>query len=116
MAKSTRSLPLLKTLKAKLIAAFGAVLITLAVIGLTSYLALTTASDGFKNYRELARDSNLAGILQSNMLMVRMNVKDFLLTGSQKDINQYDDYFKEVRKSAESRRQRNQQTRKGRDG
>ncbi|CCN45462.1 putative Methyl-accepting chemotaxis protein (MCP) fused with PAS/PAC domain [Vibrio nigripulchritudo MADA3029] len=96
MAKSTRSLPLLKTLKAKLIAAFGAVLITLAVIGLTSYLALTTASDGFKNYRELARDSNLAGILQSNMLMVRMNVKDFLLTGSQKDINQYDDYFKEV--------------------
>nr|WP_104402706.1 methyl-accepting chemotaxis protein [Vibrio penaeicida] len=96
MENTTRSLQLLKTLKAKLIAAFTAVLLTLAIIGLTSYLALTTASDGFKNYRELARDSNLAGILQSNMLMVRMNVKDFLLTGSQKDIDQYNDYFQEV--------------------
>ncbi|MBD1558784.1 PAS domain-containing protein [Vibrio sp. S9_S30] len=101
MENATRSLQLLKTLKAKLIAAFAVVLLTLAIIGLTSYLALTTASDGFKNYRELARDSNLAGILQSNMLMVRMNLKDFLLTGSQKDIEEYNDYLKEVERLLE---------------
>ncbi|ESP92197.1 MULTISPECIES: methyl-accepting chemotaxis protein [Pseudoalteromonas] len=87
---------LISTLRAKLIAAFSAVMITLAVIGFISYFALKMASDGFKDYRELARDSNLAGILQSNMLMVRMNVKDFLLTGSDKDIQQYDEYFTQV--------------------
>ncbi|KZN38098.1 methyl-accepting chemotaxis protein [Pseudoalteromonas luteoviolacea] len=88
----------LSTLQSKLIAAFSAVMVTLAIIGLISFFALKTASDGFKDYRELARDSNLAGILQSNMLMVRMNVKDFLLTGSDKDINQYNQYFVEVEK------------------
>ncbi|KZN61786.1 hypothetical protein N473_22020 [Pseudoalteromonas luteoviolacea CPMOR-1] len=95
MAKS-KQLTIFSTLHAKLIAAFSAVMITLAVIGFISYFALKMASDGFKDYRELARDSNLAGILQSNMLMVRMNVKDFLLTGSDKDIRQYDEYFTQV--------------------
>lgn len=57
---------------------------------------MKSADDGFKSYRELARDSNLASTLQSNMLMVRMNVKDFLLTGSDKDIRQYTQYFDEV--------------------
>ncbi|KZN30520.1 hypothetical protein N480_06065 [Pseudoalteromonas luteoviolacea S2607] len=89
---------LLSTLRSKLIAAFSAVMVTLAIIGLISFFALKTASDGFKDYRELARDSNLAGILQSNMLMVRMNVKDFLLTGSDKDIQQYSQYFTQVEK------------------
>ncbi|MCF6438755.1 methyl-accepting chemotaxis protein [Pseudoalteromonas luteoviolacea] len=95
MTKS-KQLTLFSTLRAKLIAAFSAVMITLAVIGFISYFALKMASDGFKDYRELARDSNLAGILQSNMLMVRMNVKDFLLTGSEKDIRQYNEYFTQV--------------------
>lgn len=98
MDTKTSSFTLLTSLRAKLILAFSAVMVILAVIGFTSYLALKTASDGFKSYRELARDSNLAGILQSNMLMVRMNVKDFLLTGSDKDIEQYSQYFTEVDK------------------
>lgn len=32
------------------------------------------------------------------MLMVRMNVKDFLLTGSEKDLREYNQYFKQVDK------------------
>lgn len=96
MASTRSSFNLLTSLRAKLIGAFSAVMIILAIIGLTSFFALKSASDGFKDYRELARDSNLAGILQSNMLMVRMNVKDFLLTGSNKDIEQYTQYFNDV--------------------
>ena len=96
MDTATPSYGIFHTLKAKLIFAFTLILLILAAIGFTAYLALKSADDGFKSYRELARDSNLASTLQSNMLMVRMNVKDFLLTGSDKDIRQYTQYFDEV--------------------
>jgi methyl-accepting chemotaxis protein len=44
----------------------------------------------------MARDANLAGRLQANMLMVRMNVKDFIITGSDKDLEQYNQYLKKM--------------------
>ncbi|WP_404391053.1 methyl-accepting chemotaxis protein [Pseudoalteromonas phenolica] len=96
MDTATHSSGIFKTLKAKLISAFTVMLIILAAIGLTAYWALKSADEGFNSYRELARDSNLASTLQSNMLMVRMNVKDFLLTGSNQDIQEYGQYFNEV--------------------
>lgn len=96
MDTDIHSMNIFKSLKAKLTSAFTIILLILAGIGLTAYLALTSADEGFKGYRELARDSNLASTLQSNMLMVRMNVKDFLLTGSDKDINEYNQYFNKV--------------------
>ena len=96
MDTAAPSYGIFNTLKAKLIFAFTLILLILAAIGFTAYLVFKSADDGFKSYRELARDSNLASTLQSNMLMVRMNVKDFLLTGSDKDIRQYTQYFDEV--------------------
>ncbi|WNO08422.1 methyl-accepting chemotaxis protein [Teredinibacter sp. KSP-S5-2] len=96
MNKAAINLNIFNTLLAKLIASFAVVLLMLAIIGSTAYFALKHASGGFKEYRELARDSNLAGVLQSNMLMVRMNVKDFLLTGDEKEIAHYNNYFGEV--------------------
>ncbi|MDH3392419.1 MAG: methyl-accepting chemotaxis protein [Desulfobulbaceae bacterium] len=71
---------------------FGAVLLLLMIISFFSYKGMKTAADGFQEYRGLARDTNLTGRLQANMLMVRMNVKDFIITGSDKDIQQYEDY------------------------
>ena len=38
----------------------------------------------------------LAGRLQANMLMVRMNVKDFIITGSYKDLQEYADYYRRM--------------------
>ncbi|MDT8445418.1 MAG: methyl-accepting chemotaxis protein [bacterium] len=64
-------------------------LLTLAAMG---YFGLKSVYEGFVEYRGLARTSNLAGSLESNMLMVRMNVKDFLITGSQKDVEQFESY------------------------
>jgi len=81
------------TLKSKLVIGFSIVLLLLVVISLTGYTALNTAASGFGNYREMARDNNLSGRLQANMLMVRMNVKDFIVTGSEKDEKQYHDYY-----------------------
>ena len=70
----------------RLIWGFGALLLLLVMVSGISYLVVRSASSGFTGYREMARDANLAGRLQANMLMVRMNVKDFIITGSYKDL------------------------------
>ncbi len=45
------------------------------------------------NYRSLARETNIIGRIQANMLMVRMNVKDFQITGSEQDKKQFEEYI-----------------------
>lgn len=80
-------------LKTKIISGFGFTLFLIVLIGIIAIIQFKSASNGFSEYRGLARDTNLAGRLQANMLMVRMNVKDFLITGSNKDITEYDTYL-----------------------
>jgi methyl-accepting chemotaxis protein len=85
-------------LATKLYVGFGVILLLLIVIGFAGWNALNTASHGFTEYREMARDSNLSGLLEADMLMVRMNVKDFLITGSEKDKHEYEEHSKEMHK------------------
>jgi len=84
-------------LSSKLSIGFGAVLGLLLILAGTAFWALQNSSNGFSLYRGLARDTNLSGRLQANMLMVRMNVKDFIITGSDQDIKQFDEYFNKMR-------------------
>ncbi|MBW1779640.1 MAG: MCP four helix bundle domain-containing protein [Deltaproteobacteria bacterium] len=84
------------TVGKKIILGFSAVLLLLVIVGLAAYNGLITASNGFTEYREMARDTNLTGRLQANMLMVRMNVKDFIITGSDQDLQQYQDHLKKM--------------------
>jgi methyl-accepting chemotaxis protein len=80
-------------LRTKILLGFIALVVVFAIAIVISLLALETAAAGFEEYRGLARDTNLSGRLQANMLMVRMNVKDFIITHSDTDIQQYDDYY-----------------------
>ncbi len=80
-------------LKSLLTLGFGIVVLMFLIATGTSYLGLNSANDGFKDYRGLARASDLSGRLQANMLMVRMNVKDYLITKSDNDIQQYNEYL-----------------------
>lgn len=84
-------------LSAKLMLGFGSVLGLLLILAVISFWALENSSEGFTQYRGLATDTNLSGRLQANMLMVRMNVKDFILTGSEEDLKEYDDYYAKMR-------------------
>ncbi|WP_319761825.1 methyl-accepting chemotaxis protein [Maridesulfovibrio sp.] len=84
-------------LSAKLMLGFGSVLGLLLILAVISFKALDDSSEGFTQYRGLAKITNLSGRLQANMLMVRMNVKDFILTGSDRDLKQFDDYFSKMR-------------------
>lgn len=76
---------------------FAATLTLLTIVAISSFYGTNRAEDMFTSYRNLARDSNLAATLQSEMLMVRMNVKDFIITGSDKDVQQYQDYLAKLK-------------------
>ena len=71
-------------------------LIVLAFVGTTAYFALTSASTGFGEYRSLARATNAVGRVQANMLMVRMNVKNFIISSDEKDKQQFELFLKKT--------------------
>jgi methyl-accepting chemotaxis protein len=75
---------------------FGLVILLLIIISIVSWRGLSGVVDGFVEYRALARDTNLAGRLQSDMLMLRLNVKDFIITQSEKDVRQYREYYAQM--------------------
>ncbi len=84
------------TIGKKIVLGFSLILSLLVAIGGVSYWALSAADGGFMDYRGMARDTNLAGRLQANMLMVRMNVKDYLISGSDKSLKEFGDSFKKM--------------------
>lgn len=83
-------------MKTKIISGFSIVVILIITIGVVSMVQFEASSNGFIEYRVLARDTNLAGRLQANMLMVRMNVKNFIITGSEKDYISYHEYLSKM--------------------
>ena len=83
-------------LSTKLIVGFSSIVILLLIISLFSYLTINDSGNHFTSYRSLAKETNLSGRIQANMLMVRMNVKDYIITGSDLDLEQYNDYLKKT--------------------
>ncbi len=84
------------TIKMKLIVSFTIIAMLVSILAAYSMYGVDKASDGFSRYRDLATDSVLAGRVQANMLMVRMNVKDFLQTPVQKEIDEFEGYYKKT--------------------
>lgn len=81
-----------------IIGGFSALIILLLTVGSIAFFALKNASEGFTGYREMARDSNLSSNVQASMLMVRMNAKDFIITNSEKDKKQFEQFLVETEK------------------
>lgn len=69
---------MLKTVRAKLIASFMAMAFIMIGVAVYSVSKTQDAADGFKDYRSLARSSVFAGQIESEMLTMRMSVKDYL--------------------------------------
>jgi methyl-accepting chemotaxis protein len=84
------------SLAAKIGGGFGIVILLLVIVSMASWRGLSGVDDGFVSYRGLARDTNLAGRLQANMLMVRLNVIAFFRTGSDEGIQHYNDYVEKM--------------------
>lgn len=83
-------------MQTKMIWGFGILILLFAITGIIAITSFMNAADGFTGYRELARDTNLAGRLQANMLMTRLNVKDFMTHAEEKDIELYNEYYKQM--------------------
>ncbi len=80
------------SLKMKLIAAFSAMIVLLLIISITGFQAINGASKGFTSYREMARDTNLAGRIQANLLLMRLSVKNFIAHGTEEEQKEYFKY------------------------
>lgn len=77
------------TVGKKIFGGFVIVLALLCLIAVRSYNALQDSSDGFARYRALARTSALATHLQENWLKLRNSVKDFIITGKDEVLAEY---------------------------
>ena len=69
---------------------FGLILVLLLVTSVIAYQGLSKTFNGFVEYRGLAKDTNLAGRVQANMLTMRLSVLSFLNTRSESSIEQFD--------------------------
>ena len=67
---------------------FGVVMLLLGAIAALAVFSLEGKLDSFREYRGLARDTNLVGRLQANMLMSRLGVKDFVIEANQQAIDE----------------------------
>jgi len=81
------------SIKMKLLISFIIISVLVAILSIYSVIGIEKASAGFKEYREMAKDTVLAARVQANMLMVRMNVKDYMKNPIQKEINEFESYY-----------------------
>ncbi len=85
------------SIKKKLLYSFGIAVVLLLIVSSISYYTIANANNGFVHYRNEARDNNLCGLIQADMLMVRMNAKDFIITGNEHDIKEYNEYYNSMK-------------------
>lgn len=76
-------------LRSLLSMAFGAILSLVVIISVVAYIGLKGEHDSFIEYRGLARDTNLAGRVQANMLMMRLSVLKFINTRSDSAVDTF---------------------------
>ena len=83
-------------------AGYGLVLLLLTIVSLSAYIGLNKATDGFNDYRQLARHANLAGRVQANMLLIRFYAKDYLITHNDEAKEHFKDRFELLSKLVNS--------------
>jgi methyl-accepting chemotaxis protein len=81
---------------AKIWLGFGIVLGLLLVIGAVAFVSLNSANTSFAEYRSLARSANEVGRVHANMLMTRMNVKDFIIRGTDEEARDVREYAEQT--------------------
>ena len=72
---------------------FGLVLTLLVIVGGVGYVAISGASSGFSEYRDIARDNNLAGRIQANLLEARLASKNFFESSDMDDVQAFQERF-----------------------
>ena len=71
---------------AKVALGFAIVLTLLFIVSGVGTISLMDADSNFKLYRSMARQNNVDGRIQANMLMTRLFVKNFIINPSDESI------------------------------
>lgn len=79
---------MLKTMKisTKIFSGFGMMIGLILIISATGVTGMLLTKMDFGDYRFLSKGTNIAGRLQANMLLTRMNVKNFIINKSEANI------------------------------
>lgn len=80
-------------IKLQISLSFFVILALLSIVAVSAVDGLRQLTADVVTYRGLARDTNLANEVQTNLSSMRLNVKDFLITHSDKDLDQYQEYL-----------------------
>lgn len=79
----------------------GLLLLLLTVVTGTAYVGLSNGNRNFADYRLLARQSLASGVMNDMVGGVRLNVKDFLLKGSDQSVEAVQSAVAELKKEIE---------------
>ncbi len=77
---------------------FGLVLTLMFIVSILSWSGLNQLSTGLNTYKDSVGHTNVDFQLQSDMLMVQMNVKDYIISGTAKSIKNYNTFLSSVEK------------------
>ena len=80
-------------IKQKILAGFAIVLVLLGVVGIVSFSTISSADSGFVEYRGWAKNANLLGRIQANLLESRLQVKNFIAKGDNTSFNKFEERF-----------------------
>jgi methyl-accepting chemotaxis protein len=72
---------------------YSVVVALLLVVSIVAYLGLSAAVSGFRDYRNLAMDSNTAGRVQANMVLARMHAMQYLMHPTDSSLNSFEERF-----------------------
>jgi len=84
---------------AKLYSGLALLLVFMAMIAGVGWWTGNNGNQATTEIAEMEKDLVVAAHLQNDLLMCRMNVKDFLITNSDHDIQQYDGFEESIRKA-----------------
>ncbi len=81
------------SIKMKLVLSFSTITILVLILAGYNIFGVSKSAEGFINYQTMAKNAERASRIEENMLMLRINVKDYLSTHSEKDIKEFNDYY-----------------------
>ncbi|ADG92756.1 methyl-accepting chemotaxis sensory transducer [Arcobacter nitrofigilis DSM 7299] len=85
------------TIKMKLVSSFTLIVGLIICLAGYSIYSVDKSGDGFNSYREMAKDTVLSSRVQANMLMARIDVIKYLNSGTQKEIDSFENSYKRTK-------------------
>ena len=85
------------TFRRKLFLGFSVLIALLILVGLIAFSGLSSSASDFDRYRQLALSTKSSAAVQSNLLMMRMHVKDYLITSDAADVQGFHEYLDDTR-------------------